>query len=60
MNDFLEFIKNNYFVFTMITIVLILALIGYYVEWRTKRDIVIKKNTKKIKKQQDIEIDEIN
>ena len=43
MEFFSKFVKDNYLIFTVISLILILALIGYLVETRSSRDIKIKK-----------------
>ena len=45
---FLEFVKNNYLVFTIISAILILSLIGYIVENRKSRDFVFGKKKKNL------------
>lgn len=42
MEAILEFAKNNYIICTIITIILILALIGYLVDKSVNRDVKIK------------------
>lgn len=49
MDVFLEIIKNNYVVFIVITIALILALIGYFVDKLTNKDVKIKQKKQKNK-----------
>lgn len=47
METLLEFIKENYLVFTIISGVLILALIGYIVDSNVSKDVKIKDNKAK-------------
>lgn len=53
MEIFLEFVKNNYIFFTIISVILVLALIGYLVDTNVSKDVVIKKKNK------DLEVPEI-
>jgi len=39
-----EFVKQNYWLFTIISAILILALIGYIVEAKSSKDVKIKKS----------------
>ena len=43
METFLEIVKENYVIFTIVTIILILALIGYIVDNNVGKDVKIKK-----------------
>jgi len=47
MEKFLVMLKDNYLIFTIITVILILALIGYVVENTIGKDVTIKSKKKK-------------
>lgn len=49
MGDLLQYIKDNYVLFTSISVILILALIGYIVDSKSGRDITIKPSKKQEK-----------
>lgn len=53
MENFLEFVKTNYILFTIVSIILVLALIGYLVDTNVSKDVVIKNKNK------DLEVPEI-
>lgn len=42
MEKLIEFATKNYLVFTIVSVVLILALIGYFAEKRSKMDVKIR------------------
>lgn len=46
MDNLLNFVSKYYIVFIIISVVLILALIGYIADKKTKEDIIIKKHKK--------------
>lgn len=46
MDNLLSFVNKYYIVFIIISAVLILALIGYIADKKTKEDIIIKKHKK--------------
>ena len=46
MEAMLDFIKNNYIMFIVVSIVLIFALIGYMVDNKYNKDVEIKHNRK--------------
>lgn len=43
MEKFLNFVSNNYLIFIIIAVILILALIGYLAEAFTSREFIVKK-----------------
>ena len=45
MENILEFAKQNYIIFITLSIILILAIIGYFAERRLERDVIIKTDT---------------
>ena len=47
MESIFEFIRNNYLIFTIISVILILALIGYTVDSNVGKDVKIKKKKDK-------------
>lgn len=60
MEKFLVMLKDNYLIFTIITVILILALIGYVVENTIGKDVTIKsKKPKEAVKAEDEPIDSI-
>ena len=60
MEKILDFAKNNYILFLIISVILIFALIGYIVEAQTGKDIKIRTpKNKKNKKQKTDDIETI-
>lgn len=46
MNNILDFIKNNYLIFVIISVILIFALIGYLIERHHNKDMIVKTDNK--------------
>ncbi len=43
MEMFLDFVKNNYIVFIIIAVILVLSLIGYLADKLASREFIVKK-----------------
>ncbi|MBE6156041.1 MAG: hypothetical protein E7164_04740 [Firmicutes bacterium] len=59
INELIEFIRDYYLATTIISIILIFALIGYVVDHKKTKDIKIKKKKKSHNNQVDSPIDTI-